>query len=83
VHPLDRISRLPGQPRHPVQVADVQEVVIIHASDRAAHLGALVFQTHFTCLLAKQLHEAERDIGGRASRTALNPGERELAAAED
>jgi predicted ATPase len=56
-----------------------------HGIDEADALGALVFQTHFTCLLAERLHEAGRDGDAcvwldRASALATRTGERYFAA---
>jgi predicted ATPase len=56
-----------------------------HGIDEADALGALLFQTYFTCLLAERLHEAGRDDDARvqldrASALATRTGERYFAA---
>ncbi len=56
-----------------------------HGIDEADALGALLFQTYFTCLLAERLHEAGRDGDARAwldraSAHATRTGERYFAA---
>ncbi len=56
-----------------------------HGIDEADALGALLFQTYFTCLLAERLHESGRDGDARvwldrASTLATRTGERFFAA---
>ena len=56
-----------------------------HGIDEADALGALLFQTYFTCLLAERLHESGRDGDARvwldrASALATRTGERFFAA---
>jgi DNA-binding winged helix-turn-helix (wHTH) protein/predicted ATPase len=56
-----------------------------HGIGEADALGALLFQTYFTCLLAERLHEAGRDGDAciwldRASALATRTGERYFAA---